>query len=351
MIVMASSFKAVSYKKPSYTTLSLTKRLAKFALLPSILAASLALGACQDASVPNENDLQESVNTTTGAADGNTVTTDATINAESKADEMSAEEQMIASLSRYRWTLISATDKGAQPLNRLLDIKDQVRLSFSQYQGENTLSYSVGCNTMSAGYELQGHTLTIEDGMSTKMSCGELDKAENDLSQMMQGKSQLTLVVDNSATKENPNEQTAKDDNSKDNNAKDANSQSPKPILTQVTIDATTLVWEGKLTSQAKYNSKGETVFWAVNAKKIACAENSSEMCLQVKPITYDDQGIKVSEGKWSAFTGEIDGYQHDGMHDEVLRLQRYQLDYNESAEDEEYAYVLDAVIESAVVE
>ena len=339
---MASSFKAVSYKKPSYTTLSLTKRLAKFALLPSILAASLALGACQDASVPNENDLQESVNTTTGAADGNTVTTDATINAESKADEMSAEEQMIASLSRYRWTLISATDKGAQPLNRLLDIKDQVRLSFSQYQGENTLSYSVGCNTMSAGYELQGHTLTIEDGMSTKMSCGELDKAENDLSQLMQGESQLTLVVDNNSSI---------NEDSKNDNSKDVNLKSDKPILTQVTSDATTLVWEGKLTSQAKYNSKGETVFWAVNAKKIACAENSSEMCLQVKPITYDDQGIKVSEGKWSAFTGEIDGYQHDGMHDEVLRLQRYQLDYNESAEDEEYAYVLDAVIESAVVE
>ena len=342
MTVMASSFKAVSYKKPSYTTLSLTKRLAKFALLPSILAASLALGACQDASVPNENDLQESVNTTTGAADGNTVTTDATINAESKADEMSAEEQMIASLSRYRWTLISATDKGAQPLNRLLDIKDQVRLSFSQYQGENTLSYSVGCNTMSAGYELQGHTLTIEDGMSTKMSCGELDKAENDLSQLMQGESQLTLVVDNNSSI---------NEDSKNDNSKDVNLKINKPILTQVTSDATTLVWEGKLTSQAKYNSKGETVFWAVNAKKIACAENSSEMCLQVKPITYDDQGIKVSEGKWSAFTGEIDGYQHDGMHDEVLRLQRYQLDYNESAEDEEYAYVLDAVIESAVAE
>lgn len=342
MTVMASSFKAVSYKKPSYTTLSLTKRLAKFALLPSILAASLALGACQDASVPNENDLQESVNTTTGAADGNTVTTDATINAESKADEMSAEEQMIASLSRYRWTLISAIDKGAQPLNRLLDIKDQVRLSFSQYQGENTLSYSVGCNTMSAGYELQGHTLTIEDGMSTKMSCGELNKAENDLSQLMQGESQLTLVVDNNSSK---------NEDSKNDNSKDVNLKSDKPILTQVTSDATTLVWEGKLTSQAKYNSKGETVFWAVNAKKIVCAENSLEMCLQVKPITYDDQGIKVSEGKWSAFTGEIDGYQHDGMHDEVLRLQRYQLDYNESAEDEEYAYVLDAVIESAVVE
>ncbi|WP_201546878.1 META domain-containing protein [Psychrobacter immobilis] len=339
---MASFFKAVSYTIPSYTTLSLTKRLAKFALLPSILAASLALGACQDASIPNENDVKESANTNGRAAYGNTINADATINAESKADEMSAEEQMIANLSRYRWTLMSATDKSAQPLNRLLDIKDQVRLSFSQYQGENTLSYSVGCNTMSAGYELQGHTLTIEDGMSTKMSCGELDKAENDLSQLMQGESQLTLVVDNNSSI---------NEDSKNDNSKDVNLKINKPILTQVTSDATTLVWEGKLTSQAKYNSKGETVFWAVNAKKIVCAENSLEMCLQVKPITYDDQGIKVSEGKWSAFTGEIDGYQPDGMHNEVLRLQRYQLDYNESAEDEEYAYVLDAVIESAVAE
>ena len=334
----------------SFTTLSFITSFSRFALLPSILAASLALSACQNNSVPNEKDVQEEAsNTTTNAADKS----DATIeNDTTKVDKMSVEEQMIDNLSRYRWTLISVTDKGAQPLNRLLDIKDQVRLSFSQYQGENTLSYSVGCNTMSAGYELQGHMLTIEDGMSTKMSCGELDKAENDLSQLMQGESQLTLVVDNSATKENPNEQTAKDDDSKDNNAKDANSQSPKPILTQVTSDATTLVWEGKLTSQAKYNSKGETVFWAVNAKKIVCAENSSEMCLQVKPITYDDQGIKVSEGKWSAFTSEIDGYQHDGMHNEVLRLQRYLLDDKEKAEEgEEYAYVLDAVIESAVAE
>lgn len=327
----------------SFTTLSFITSFSRFALLPSILAASLALSACQNNSVPNENGVQEEgANTTTNAADNSDSTSDATIeNDTTKVDKMSVEEQMIDNLSRYRWTLISATDKAAQPLNMLLDIKDQVRLSFSQYQGENTLSYSVGCNTMSAAYQLQGHTFTIEDGMSTKMSCGELDKAENNLSQLMQGESQLTLVTDSSS----------KNDDSKNDRPKDVNPKSDKPILTQVTSDTATLVWEGKLTSQAKYNSKGETVFWAVNAKKIVCAENSSEMCLQVKPITYDDQGIKVSEGKWSAFTGEIDGYQHDGMHDEVLRLQRYQLDYNESAEGEEYAYVLDAVIESAVAE
>ena len=328
----------------SFTTLSFITSFSRFALLPSILAASLALSACQNNSVPNENGVQEEgANTTTNAADNSDSTSDATIeNDTTKVDKMSVEEQMIDNLSRYRWTLISATDKAAQPLNMLLDIKDQVRLSFSQYQGENTLSYSVGCNTMSAAYQLQGHTFTIEDGMSTKMSCGELDKAENNLSQLMQGESQLTLVTDSSS----------KNDDSKNDRPKDVNPKSDKPILTQVTSDAATLVWEGKLTPQAKYNSRGETVFWAINAKKIACAHNSLEMCLQVKPITYDDQGIKSSEGKWAVFTGEIDGYQHDGMYNEVLRLQRYPLDDKEKAEEgEEYAYVLDAVIESAVAE
>jgi len=334
MTVMTSSFNTRCFTESSFLT-----SLARFAVLPSIIAASLALAACQETSVPGENDTQEE---STNEVDADAVSPDATLeNDESKATEMSNEEQMIVNLTNYRWTLMSANDKGAQPLNMLLDIKDQVRLSFSQYQGENSLNYSVGCNTMSAGYQLQGQTLTIEDGMSTKMSCGELDKAENQLNQLMQGESQLTLVLD--ANVEN-------------GSAESATTESYKPVLTQITSDASTLVWEGKLTSQAKYNGKGETIFWAVNAKKAPCEDNGSEQCLQVKPIVYDDQGIKSSEGKWEAFKGEIDGYQHDGKHDEVIRLQRYQLDNSETADNvnrddsEEYAYVLDAVIESSVV-
>ena len=320
-------------------TSSVKKWPIRFTFLPSLLAVSLTLSACQNASVPNESDTQEGTQTSADETDSHTIEMNAdAVTDDTQMDEMSAEDKMIANLTRYRWTLISATDKGAQPLNMLMDIKDQVRLSFSQYQGENTLSYSVGCNTMSAGYQLQGHTLTIDDGMSTKMSCGELDKAENSLNQLMQGQSQLTVVIASSA----------KDS---EDNSKDDRSKSEQPILTQVTSDAATLIWEGSMTPQAKYNSKGDTVFWAVSSKTIPCTDYGSEMCLQVKPITYNDQGIKTSEGRWTVFTGEIDGYQHDGMHDEVLRLQRYQLNSDESVQGEKYAYVLDAVIESAVVE
>lgn len=303
----------------SFTTLSSIRSFSRFALVPSILAASLALGACQKDAAPTGGDAPD--NTEAG------IVTDATLNTDTAPDtandtKLTAEQEMIKDLARYRWTLLDIDDKSGGPvITTLVDIKEQVTLLFNQNQGQNTLNYSVGCNTISAVYQLQGQTLTTEESMSTKMLCEDLNKAENRLNTLMQGSSQLSLT------------------------------EGENPVLTQVTSNAITLTWEGKLTSQAKYNSKGETVFWAVNAQKVACADDSSEMCLQVKPITYDDQGIKVSEGEWAAFTGEIDGYQHDGMHDEVLRLQRYELDSNESTEGEEYAYVLDAVIESAVAE
>ena len=303
----------------SFTTLSSIRSFSRFALVPSILAASLALGACQKDAAPTGGDAPD--NTEAGTVTD--AVSDTAVEADTANDtKLTAEQEMIKDLARYRWTLLDIDDKSGGPvITTLVDIKEQVTLLFNQNQGQNTLNYSVGCNTISAVYQLQGQTLTTEESMSTKMLCEDLNKAENRLNTLMQGSSQLSLT------------------------------EGENPVLTQVTSNAITLTWEGKLTSQAKYNSKGETVFWAVNAKKVACADDSSEMCLQVKPITYDDQGIKVSEGEWSAFTGEIDGYQHDGMHDEVLRLQRYELDSNESTEGEEYAYVLDAVIESAVAE
>ena len=290
----------------------------KSALLPSMLALSLALVACQEASVPTDTS-SESVET-------NISTEKADIENDSeplaKVSEMSAEDKMIENLARYRWTLLDIDDKSGGPvITTLVDIKNQVVLSFKQNQGNNTLNYGVGCNTMSAGYELQGHTITTEDIMSTKMLCENLNKAENRLDSLMQGTSELSVT------------------------------EGENPILTQVTSNNVTLTWKGRLTSQAKYNTKGETLFWAVNAKMLPCADSSSKMCLQVKPITYDDQGIKTGEGEWSIFNGEIDGYEHDGEHNEVLRLQRYQLDSDQTSVDEEYAYVLDAVIESSVVE
>jgi len=308
--IMTLSFKSLSFK---------------LGVLSIMVSASLALSACQEPFSSHEQESNKGANTINNKSD--TVSNVDPIIDGFTPDKVSAEQKMIVNLANYRWTLLSATDNNAQSLSKLMDIKDKVGLSFGQYQGKNTLNYSVGCNTVSAAYQLQGSVLTIGDSMSTKMSCGDLNMVENNLIKLMQGNSQLVLNRDD------------------------------QPILTQVTSEANTLVWEGRLTAQAKYNSKGETVFWAVNAQMIPCEDNSSQLCLQVKPITYDDQGIKNSEGKWTPFAGDIDGYQHDGKNDEILRLQRYQLDTSEKADDKapstsdkSYAYVLDAVIESSIV-
>lgn len=293
----------------------------KLALLPSLLAVSLVLSACDDISMLNETGGKEK----TASSKAEVISTDVSVDATPAIDNKSAEEKMIDNLARYRWTLVTATNDQKQPLTSLMKIKEQVMLSFNTYQGQNTISYTVGCNMVNAAYQLQGNTLTTEDGMSTKMMCDDLNIAENSLNTLMQGESQLSIA------------------------------DGTPPMLTQVTSDATTLVWKGRLTAQAKYNSKGETIFWAVSANTQPCVDDSTQACLQVKQITYDDQGIKTSEGEWTEFVGSIDGYQHDSAHDEVLRLQRYKLDTPDTmsateTSNKEYAYVLDTVIESTAI-
>ncbi len=293
----------------------------KSLLLPSMITVLLALTACNDTSSVNDTEPT----TTVGDATESTIA-EPVANKELIAEPMTADEKMLETLSNYRWTLTSAADNKDQPIDALMQIKEQVTISFNQ-QGNQLLSYSVGCNTMSAAFELQANALTIEESMSTKMSCAELDAAENLLNQLIEGKSELTLA--SAANKEQ------------------------SPLLTQLTSEMQTLVWSGRLTPQAKYNGKGETMFWAVAAKSIPCKDNNLQVCLQVKPVTYNEQGLKSSEGEYVEFAGTIDGYQHDGEHDEVLRLQRFKTNSDTVLVDNidsEYAYVLDTVIESSVV-
>lgn len=285
----------------------------------SVLAASLVLSACNEKSAtPATSDNKITATETANDAPLNAnAATDPAGSDDIPSSSLNAEEEMTDTLANYYWTLMAATDATSQPINELMAIKEQVTLSFGQYQGQNMVSYSVGCNTISAVYQLAGQLLETQNGMSTQMACGELNIAENQLNKLMQGSSTLTLST-----------------------------KSP-PTLTQTTSDAATLVWRGKMTAQAKYNSKGETVFWAIDAKSKPCTNDHAQRCLQVTPITYDDQGIKINEGEKVEFAGTIDGYERDGKHDQVLRLQRYELADSET----EYAYVLDMVIESKVVE
>lgn len=286
-------------------------------LMPSLIVLGLALSACQkpttDDTATDQPKDSSAMNEPSDSADS-----DMTAMTQEGA-KTAATNPVIAELSRYRWSLVDAQDGSKRAINELIIIKDQVALNFNQYHGQDSLNYSVGCNVMSAGYQLQNDTLMVKDAMSTEMFCEDLDAAENKLSEFMQRENQIKLDSTNADS----------------------------PTLTLTAQDGSALIWSGRLTAQAKYNSKGETVFWAIAADNKPCQADSSKECLQVKPITYNDEGIKTGEGDWTEFAGMIDGYQHDPDNDEVVRLQRYKTDDKSAAKDG-YAYVLDTVIEKS---
>ncbi|MDO5768709.1 MAG: META domain-containing protein [Psychrobacter sp.] len=225
----------------------------------------------------------------------------------------------IDQLSQYHWKLLSAVDGNNKPMSTLEAGKEVARLSFQQQQGQIGASFGVGCNAMNGQAALKGNVLTLSQVISTEMMCDpQTNQAETLLAQAMQGSSQLALKAGTT------------------------------PILTQVAANKTTLVWQGVMTAEAKYGP-GETVFWAVDHKAQPCPDGSAKACLKIKPITYNDQGIKTSEGDWSLFNGEIEGYTHDGKHDEVLRLQHYIVNPTD-VKGNKNVYVLDTVIETQAV-
>lgn len=275
----------------------------------TLVAAMIALSGCQNTSPIEQNNTQDS--------NGQHSTQDKPM---SNANNASNKDWITADLlARYHWTLVSAKDNKNQPLTALEAIKNQVVLDFVKQENQDTASFGVGCNQMGAGIDITNNVMKIGDIMGTQMYCDKLNEAESQLGKLMAGTSQLSYQ------------------------------SGSVPVLTQTTNNQATLIWQGAMTATAKYGHEGETIFWAVSHKTEPCAANSSKTCLKVKPITYNDQGIKTHEGDWSLFNGEIEGYTHNGSQDQVLRLKRYVVNPSD-VKGKQYAYVLDTVTESEQV-
>lgn len=275
----------------------------------TLVAAMIALSGCQNTSPIEQNNTQDS--------NGQHSTQDKPM---SNANNASNKDWITADLlARYHWTLVSAKDNKNQPLTALEAIKNQVVLDFGKQENQDTASFGVGCNQMGTGIDITNNVMKIGDVMSTQMYCDKLNEAESQLGKLMAGTSQLSYQ------------------------------SGSVPVLTQTTSNQATLIWQGAMTATAKYGHEGETIFWAVSHKTEPCAANSGKTCLKVKPITYNDQGIKTHEGDWSLFNGEIEGYTHNGSQDQVLRLKRYVVNPSD-VKGKQYAYVLDTVTESEQV-
>ena len=263
----------------------------------SILATGfITLSGCQSMSSDNATNNSPSIVT-----DANTAKVDRQITP--------------SDLASHNWTLVTATDGNNQPITVLTNLEKTGKPAILDFTKDN-ISPNVGCNSMSSSYTIENNVLMVSDAMqSTMMLCAPLKEAERKLANLVVGTSQLEL---------------------KDGDI---------PVLTQITEDGSTLVWQGAMTYAARYG-KPTTVFWEVNPSLEPCPDGTTKTCLQVRPVTYSDNGVKASTGQWVMFDGKIDGYTHDEKHRQILRLSRYTVD----ADSQEYAYVLDTVVESELI-
>lgn len=224
-----------------------------------------------------------------------------------------------SNLTAYHWSMSQAVDASGNGDTQWLRSGDATPASLSFT--DDRLGVSGLCNTMSAGYTLDGSKIDISPVASTMMMCADeaLMRYEQSFGQRLAEVSTWEI------------EQTAED-----------------PSLTLSFSNGEQWILKGIPTSETKYGSTGETVFLEVAAQTKPCTHPLMDnfQCLQVRTIEYSEQGIKQSHGEWQHFYDSIENYEHTLGVRNVLRVKRYE-NQNVPADASTYAYVLDMVIES----
>lgn len=232
-----------------------------------------------------------------------------------------------ATLQAYHWYLDQAEDASGkpQPMFKALAPKTPVQLNFvaGEQPGDQRVSTKV-CNTMMAGYALEGSQFKMGRVVSTMMACQDtkLSQLERAVGEQL-GRMQSVQMVQGA----------------------------PAPRMVVTFTDGSRWRMSGKPTDATRYGSAGETVFMEVGPHTQPCV--SGEMrtqCLQVRELRYDGAGRKTVVSDWQNFHGSIDGFVYQPGVRNVLRLKRYAIQ-NPPADGASQAYVLDLRVETERVD
>ena len=224
-------------------------------------------------------------------------------------------------LPAYHWQLQSATAADGSRIDALFpDADNPIQLDFA----DGRISISNACNRMSGGYRVDGTSLRIDQMVSTKMACPDpLMAAESAISERLNA-SALTLEL----------------------------SHGTPPLLDLTTALGDVLNFQGWATPATRFGTPAERVFLEVAPERVTCPHPliPDHQCLHVREITYDDNGMKTSEGEWQFFYDAIEGYTHEPGIRNVLRLNRHRIP-NSPADGSSLTYVLDMVVMSEKVD
>lgn len=229
-----------------------------------------------------------------------------------------ADAALVRALQSNTWTLQSASEASGHPVEGVLVPGH----AFVMRLQDARVSIQGGCNTMNGGWRLspQGQ-LTIGRLAATMKACeAALMKADAALSALLAQPLDVALQAGD------------------------------KPELRLVSSAQQTLVFSGQPTFESLYG-KATRIFLEVAPQTVECASGVMRgQCLQVRERRFDDKGLRIEPpGEWRTLHGSIDGYTHQAGVGNVLRIKRYQR-RNVPADASAFVYVLDMVVESAVV-
>jgi len=220
-------------------------------------------------------------------------------------------------LANHAWSLLAATGADGGRIDALFpDGARPHSLAFA----EGRLHATGGCNGLRARYELTPEgRFSVSGAAATMRACeAPLMAADAALSALLASPLELVLV------------------------------QGPYPTLALIAATGEVLQFRGELTHEARLGP-GATAFYEVGPRRLPCDEATSAdgLCLQIREITFDAQGLRVGEpGGFMPFGGSIEGYEHSEGTRNVLRVKRFES--GQSPGDR--VMVLDLVVESESV-
>lgn len=200
-----------------------------------------------------------------------------------------------------------------------LETGHQKPLALSFHQ-DGRLSVSTTCNSLAGSWKVQTNELVVGSMMSTQMACmGNAMQQEDMAAQLLQDRA-VPFVL----------------------NMSDVN----QPMLTLHAKNGQRHIFKGVMTPETKYQGQATTLFFEIHPQKKTCTGVTTQSCLQVKEIKYNENGLKThTDPNWSLFYAPIEGFTHSPNERQVIRVKRYDIK-NPAADQSKYAYIYDMTIE-----
>lgn len=228
-------------------------------------------------------------------------------------------------LQAYHWNLVNSVNADGQSsaawVSSNPDFSQPLQLSFT----ENRVAIQNLCNPLMAGYAITERDIDFSQVASGMRMCAdqELMQYEQQVGQLLPTAADWSLAM-----------------------MEMGEGKTPTPVLTLQFENGESWHLQGEPTSETIYGAPAETVFLEVAPQTEVCP-NSTENCLKVRPVHYDENGVKTSVGEWTLFQpNAIKGFTHQPGVMSVLRVDRFPIK-NAPADMAKYAYELDMVVET----